>query len=42
MKELTKTPDLIAAYSVFSSFNAQNFGPRPSFQEVAKAVFKKL
>ena len=41
MKELTKTPDLIAAYSVFSSFNAQNFGPRPSFQEVAKAVFKK-
>lgn len=41
MKELSKNPDLIAAYSALSSFNAQDFGPRPSFQEVAKEVFKK-
>ena len=41
MKELSKNPDLIAAYSALSSFNALNFSPRPSFQEVAKEVFRK-
>lgn len=41
MKELSKTPDLIAAYSALSSFKAQHFGPRPSFLDVAKDVFKK-
>ena len=40
MKELSKNPDLIAAYSSLSSFTAQDFGSRPSFQEVAKEVFK--
>ena len=40
MKELSKNPDLIAAYSVLSSFKAEDFGPRPSFQDVVKHVFK--
>ena len=41
MKELSKIPDLIAAYSALSSFKARNFGSRPSFQDVVKDVFKK-
>lgn len=41
MNELSKTPDLIAAYSVLSSFKAEDFGSRPSFQDVVKDVFKK-
>ena len=40
MKTLANTPDLICRYSVLGSFAAQDFAPRPTFQNVVGQWFK--